>query len=279
MVIGLASDIRCLLLKRGNASMRARRPALRTLSRLPPETAFECPRNSSGIPVAGCSGPSGRQLAGGAKPAQAVFAAVAAGHRRGEPVTVGVSAAQFQNARARLPPRGAASSRCQQQRRLDARLRADFRRRRAGAGGAGSTGPSMPGEASPEACTFPGTATTRSRRRCSRSKGTIATARPSCSKAAPSTSTVRAPASRPRSACSIRTAIRVSTRADIEDMLRRYLGVSTVIWLGRRCLPGRDRRPYRRARLLHEPRSRRPDLDRRPQRPAIRDLAWMPASA
>jgi agmatine deiminase len=39
----------------------------------------------------------------GAKPAQAVFAAVAAAIASGEPVTVGVSATQFQNARARLP--------------------------------------------------------------------------------------------------------------------------------------------------------------------------------
>jgi agmatine deiminase len=39
----------------------------------------------------------------GAKPAQAVFAAIAAAISTGEPVTVGVSAAQFQNARARLP--------------------------------------------------------------------------------------------------------------------------------------------------------------------------------
>jgi agmatine deiminase len=39
----------------------------------------------------------------GAKPAQAAFAAVAAAIAQGEPVTVGVSAAQFQNARARLP--------------------------------------------------------------------------------------------------------------------------------------------------------------------------------
>jgi agmatine deiminase len=39
----------------------------------------------------------------GAKPAQAAFAAVASAIAEGEPVTVGVSAAQFQNARARLP--------------------------------------------------------------------------------------------------------------------------------------------------------------------------------
>jgi agmatine deiminase len=39
----------------------------------------------------------------GAKPAQAAFAAVAAAIAGCEPVTVGVSAAQFQNARARLP--------------------------------------------------------------------------------------------------------------------------------------------------------------------------------
>jgi agmatine deiminase len=39
----------------------------------------------------------------GAKPAQAAFAAVAAAIAGGEPVTVGVSAAQYENARARLP--------------------------------------------------------------------------------------------------------------------------------------------------------------------------------
>jgi agmatine deiminase len=39
----------------------------------------------------------------GAKPAQAVFAAIAAAIAGGEPVTVGASAVQFQNARARLP--------------------------------------------------------------------------------------------------------------------------------------------------------------------------------
>jgi agmatine deiminase len=41
----------------------------------------------------------------GAKPAQAAFAAVAAAIAEAEPVTMGVSAAQFQNARARLPAR------------------------------------------------------------------------------------------------------------------------------------------------------------------------------
>lgn len=39
----------------------------------------------------------------GAKPAQAAFAAIAAAIGAAEPVTVGVSAAQYQNARARLP--------------------------------------------------------------------------------------------------------------------------------------------------------------------------------
>jgi agmatine deiminase len=41
----------------------------------------------------------------GAKPAQAAFAAIAAAIASGEPLTVGVSAAQFQNARARLHPK------------------------------------------------------------------------------------------------------------------------------------------------------------------------------
>jgi agmatine deiminase len=40
----------------------------------------------------------------GAKPAQAAFAAIAAAIATGEAVTVGVSGEQFQNARARLPP-------------------------------------------------------------------------------------------------------------------------------------------------------------------------------
>ena len=40
----------------------------------------------------------------GAKPAQAAFAAVAAAIAAAESVTVGVSAGQYQNARARLPP-------------------------------------------------------------------------------------------------------------------------------------------------------------------------------
>jgi agmatine deiminase len=40
----------------------------------------------------------------GAKPAQAAFVGVASAIAQGEPVAVGVSAAQFQNARARLPP-------------------------------------------------------------------------------------------------------------------------------------------------------------------------------
>jgi agmatine deiminase len=40
----------------------------------------------------------------GAKPAQAVFAAIATAIAAGEPVTVGASAAQYQNARARLGP-------------------------------------------------------------------------------------------------------------------------------------------------------------------------------
>ncbi|HTB30233.1 MAG TPA: agmatine deiminase [Steroidobacteraceae bacterium] len=41
----------------------------------------------------------------GAKPAQAAFTAVAQAIAASEPVTVGVSAGQFQNARARLPPK------------------------------------------------------------------------------------------------------------------------------------------------------------------------------
>jgi agmatine deiminase len=61
-------------------------------------------------------------------------------------------------------------------------------------------------------------------------------------------------------------------RADIEDMLRSYLGVTHGDLAGRGRLPGRNRRPHRRAGVLHESRPRRADLDRRSQGPAIRNF-------
>src|SRR6202451_2773654 len=86
--------------------MRARRPALRTLKSTPAKDGFRMPAEFERH--AGCwmlwpERPDNWR--DGAKPAQAVFAAIAAAIAEGEPVTVGVSAAQFQNARARLPNR------------------------------------------------------------------------------------------------------------------------------------------------------------------------------
>src|SRR5271155_1547712 len=84
--------------------MRARRPALRTLTSIPARDGFRMPaefERHSGCWMLWPERPDNWRA--GAKPAQAAFAAVAAAIAVGEPVTVGVSAAQFQNARARLP--------------------------------------------------------------------------------------------------------------------------------------------------------------------------------
>jgi agmatine deiminase len=84
--------------------MRTRRPALRTLRTTPVKDGFRMPaefeRHSGCWMLWPERSDNWRE---GAKPAQAVFAAIATAISSGEPVTVGVSAAQFQNARARLP--------------------------------------------------------------------------------------------------------------------------------------------------------------------------------
>lgn len=85
--------------------MRARSPLLRTLTSTPQRDGFRMPAEFE--PHAGCwmlwpERPDNWR--NGAKPAQAAFAAVAAAIATGEPVTVGVSAGQFQHARALLPP-------------------------------------------------------------------------------------------------------------------------------------------------------------------------------
>jgi agmatine deiminase len=84
--------------------MRTRRPALRTLKSTPVKDGFRMPaefeRHSGCWMLWPERCDNWRE---GAKPAQAVFAAIATAIACGEPVTVGVSAAQFQNARARLP--------------------------------------------------------------------------------------------------------------------------------------------------------------------------------
>jgi len=81
------------------------RPALRILTSTPAGDGFRMPaeyERHSGCWMLWPERPDNWR--DGAKPAQAAFAAVAAAIAQGEPVTVGASAAQFQNARARLPP-------------------------------------------------------------------------------------------------------------------------------------------------------------------------------
>jgi agmatine deiminase len=84
--------------------MRTRRPALRTLKSTPVKDGFRMPaefeRHSGCWMLWPERSDNWRE---GAKPAQAAFAAIATAIASGEAVTVGVSAAQFQNARARLP--------------------------------------------------------------------------------------------------------------------------------------------------------------------------------
>jgi agmatine deiminase len=83
--------------------MRDRRRALRDLKSTPVNDGFRMPaefERHSGCWMLWPERSDNWRL--GAKPAQSVFAAVAAAIAGSEPVTVGVSAAQFQNARARL---------------------------------------------------------------------------------------------------------------------------------------------------------------------------------
>jgi agmatine deiminase len=84
--------------------MRDRRPALRTLASTPSKDGFRMPAEFERHSGCWMLWPErSDNWRDGAKPAQAAFAAVAAAIGSVEPVSVGVSAAQFQNARARLP--------------------------------------------------------------------------------------------------------------------------------------------------------------------------------
>ena len=87
-----------------NASMCGRRLALRKLTSIPTSDGFRMPAEYERHSGCWMLWPERTDnWRAGAKPAQSAFAAVASAIAQGEPVTVGVSAAQFQNARARLP--------------------------------------------------------------------------------------------------------------------------------------------------------------------------------
>ena len=127
--------------------------------------------------------------------------------------------------------------------------------------GAASTGPSMPGAACKADCTFLGIATRKSRKRYWRSKAPIATARSLVMEGGAihvdgqgtcltTEECLLNPNRNPH-----------LTREDIEEQLRRYLCGEQGDLAGQGRVPGRDRRPHRRARLLHQSRACRADLD------------------
>lgn len=85
--------------------MRARRKALRTFTTTPARDGFRMPAEYERHSGCWMLWPErSDNWRNGAKPAQATFAAIATAIATGEPVTVGASAAQYHNARARLPP-------------------------------------------------------------------------------------------------------------------------------------------------------------------------------
>lgn len=84
-------------------ALRTRRITLRTLNSTPERDKFRMPAEYERHSGCWMLWPERcDNWRSGAKPAQAAFAAVATAIAMGEPVTVGVSAQQFQNARARL---------------------------------------------------------------------------------------------------------------------------------------------------------------------------------
>ena len=84
-------------------ALRTRRITLRTLNSTPERDKFRMPAEYERHSGCWMLWPERcDNWRSGAKPAQASFATVATAIAMGEPVTVGVSAQQFQNARARL---------------------------------------------------------------------------------------------------------------------------------------------------------------------------------
>ena len=201
------------------------------------------------MPDAGCCGPSDRQLARRSKPAQAAFTAVAEAIAAGEPVTVGASAGQYQNARARLPP----AVRVVEITSNDAWMRdsgptlvVDA----AGVDGA-SIGSSTPGAAHTGGSIFPGIAT-RSRAKGARDRGLGPI---------PHSFVLEGGAMHVdgQGTCLTTEECLLNpnrnpglARAEIEAKLRLYLGVRRSSGSVRR-VSRRDRRPHRRTRLFHEP--------------------------
>ena len=213
----------------------------------------------------------------GAKPAQAAFAAIATAIAGGEPVTVGVSAGQFQNARARLPPQ----VRVVEMSSNDAWIRdsgptfvIDAKGRRRGvdwtfnAWGGLAGGLYFPWDRDDEVAqkVLEIEGADRYRTPFVLEGGAIhVDGQGTCL-------TTEECLLNPNRNGNL-------TRAEIEETLRRYLGVTHGDLAGRRSLPRRDRRPHRRTRLFHQSRARGSHLDRRPQGSAIRNFLRCPTSA
>ena len=165
------------------------------------------------------------------------WAEVARGIARFEPVTVVVDPAQEAEARSLLGLDG--GRRATEGRRT---ARSTSSPSRSTTPGSATTAPSSCAttRAGSRWCTSASTAgastsrpTTRTRgcRRPSPRPGACgATRRRSCSRAAPSTPTARAPCSPPSSACCT-TATSGCSRADNEALLKEWLGVEKVVWL------------------------------------------------
>ena len=125
--------------------------------------AFPCRPSSRRTPAAGCSGRNGPTTGAWARcPRSRLSPKWPAAIARFEPVTVGVSAAHFEFARAQLP----AHMRVVEMSHDDAWMRdvgPTFVTNEQGRDGAASTGASTPGEGLRAGSTFPGTRTTSSR--------------------------------------------------------------------------------------------------------------------
>ena len=206
--------------------------------------------------------------------ARATYVEVARAVARFEPVTMTANAEDAGAARGAPRRRARRRGRRRAQRRLvGARHRADLRRRRARRPGRRGLALQrlrrhLRGVRAARA-TWPSGSST-----CS---GRDASPRPSSSRAAPCTSTARAPCSRPPRWCSTRAATPGLERDEAERLLCEYLGAETghLAQLGAR--PRQHRRARRQPRLLRRARSRRRARLRRPRRPAVRRRAGEPA--
>ena len=136
-------------------------------------------------------------------------------------------------ARARGAPRRGARRRDDDRRLVDARHGADVRRRTGGASAGRSTGTSTRGAAWRAACTSPGTRTTSWRRRSPRSRAPTRYRAPLVLEGGSIHVDGEGTCLATEECLLNHNRNPELTREDIEGHLRDYLGIETVIWLGR----------------------------------------------